>query len=97
MGSLDEPFNPLTLALGAGATFIARTIDKESKHMQEMIDCTLMPVAGAHALENPPERCIQPRPYCVNIAMPSAGKSDKQFGTSSCCWRMRVQLFAPSR
>ena len=37
MGSLDEPFNPLTLALGAGATFIARTIDKESKHMQEMI------------------------------------------------------------
>ena len=37
MGSLDEPFNPLTLALGAGATFIARTIDKESKHLQEMI------------------------------------------------------------
>tara|TARA_B100000902_G_scaffold83869_1_gene88418 strand:+ start:2067 stop:3083 length:1017 start_codon:yes stop_codon:yes gene_type:complete len=37
MGSLDEPFNPLTLALGAGSTFIARTIDKESKHLQEMI------------------------------------------------------------
>ena len=37
MGSLDTPFNPLTLALGAGATFVSRTIDKETKHMQEMI------------------------------------------------------------
>lgn len=37
MGSLDTPFNPLTLALGAGATFVCRTIDKETKHMQKMI------------------------------------------------------------
>tara|TARA_B110000014_G_scaffold41022_1_gene26995 strand:- start:1921 stop:2940 length:1020 start_codon:yes stop_codon:yes gene_type:complete len=37
MGSLDRPFNPLTLALGAGATFVSRTIDKETKHLQEMI------------------------------------------------------------
>ena len=37
MGSLDIPFNPLSLALGAGSTFIARTIDKEIKHLQEMI------------------------------------------------------------
>ena len=37
MGSLDIPFNPLSLALGAGSTFIARTIDKETKHLQEMI------------------------------------------------------------
>ena len=37
MGSLDTPFNPLTLALGAGATFVSRTIDKETKHMQAMI------------------------------------------------------------
>ena len=36
-GSLDRPFNPLTLALGAGATYVARTIDRESKHMQAMI------------------------------------------------------------
>jgi len=32
-GSLDRPFNPLTLALGAGATYVARTIDRETKHM----------------------------------------------------------------
>jgi 2-oxoglutarate ferredoxin oxidoreductase subunit beta len=37
MGSLDTPFNPLTLALGSGATFVSRTIDKETKHMQKMI------------------------------------------------------------
>ncbi len=37
MGSLDTPFNPLTLALGAGATFVSRTIDKQTKHTQAMI------------------------------------------------------------
>ena len=33
-GSVDRPFNPLSLALGAGATFVARTIDTHMKHMQ---------------------------------------------------------------
>ena len=33
MGSLDHPFNPPQLALGASGTFIARTIDIEQKHM----------------------------------------------------------------
>jgi len=33
MGSLDHPFNPPSLALGSGATFVARTIDRESKHL----------------------------------------------------------------
>ncbi len=37
MGSLDHPFNPPALALGADASFVARTIDKEPKHMQEII------------------------------------------------------------
>ena len=36
MGSLDHPFNPPLLALGSGGTFIARTIDRETKHMAEM-------------------------------------------------------------
>ena len=35
-GSLDNPFNPLSLALGAGATFVARTIDTRPKHMVEI-------------------------------------------------------------
>ncbi len=36
-GSVDYPFNPISLALGAEATFVARTIDREPKHMQAMI------------------------------------------------------------
>ncbi|MFA7227849.1 MAG: 2-oxoacid:ferredoxin oxidoreductase subunit beta [Melioribacteraceae bacterium] len=36
-GSVDYPFNPLSLALGAGASFVARTADAEPKHMQEVI------------------------------------------------------------
>ncbi len=37
MGSLDHPFNPSTLALGAGATYVARTLDRETKHLAETI------------------------------------------------------------
>ncbi|MET9915865.1 2-oxoacid:ferredoxin oxidoreductase subunit beta [Streptomyces sp. NPDC006435] len=33
MGSLDAPFNPVSLALGAEATFVARTIDSDRKHL----------------------------------------------------------------
>jgi len=35
-GSVDHPLNPLLFALGAEATFVARTIDREPKHQQEM-------------------------------------------------------------
>src|SRR6195952_5927069 len=34
-GSLDHPFNPLSVALGAEATFVARTHDLDRKHMME--------------------------------------------------------------
>lgn len=37
MGSIDHPFNPLALALGADATFVARTMDRDVKHMQAML------------------------------------------------------------
>ena len=36
-GSVDYPFNPVSLALGSDATFVARSIDRNPKHMQEMI------------------------------------------------------------
>ncbi|MDP4263180.1 MAG: 2-oxoacid:ferredoxin oxidoreductase subunit beta [Bacteroidota bacterium] len=36
-GSIDHPFNPLALALGADATFVARTMDRDPKHMQAML------------------------------------------------------------
>ena len=37
LGSLDHPFNPAALALGAEATFVARTMDRDPKHLQEML------------------------------------------------------------
>ncbi len=33
LGSIDEPFRPLSVALGAEATFVARTADREQKHL----------------------------------------------------------------
>jgi 2-oxoglutarate/2-oxoacid ferredoxin oxidoreductase subunit beta len=37
MGSLDFPFNPVSLALGAEATFVARTIDSDRKHLTAVL------------------------------------------------------------
>jgi 2-oxoglutarate/2-oxoacid ferredoxin oxidoreductase subunit beta len=36
MGSIDPPFNPLSVALGAEASFVARTHDLDRKHMIEV-------------------------------------------------------------
>lgn len=37
IGSLDHPFNPLKLCLGADSTFIARTMDRDPKHQREIL------------------------------------------------------------
>src|SRR5271163_2441122 len=36
-GSVDFPFNPITVALGTHATFVARTVDVEVKHLGDMV------------------------------------------------------------
>ena len=36
-GSVDHPFNPLALSLGADGTFVARAMDRDPKHLKEMI------------------------------------------------------------
>jgi 2-oxoglutarate ferredoxin oxidoreductase subunit beta len=36
-GSLDYPLNPIEIALGAEATFVARSVDVEAKHLQETL------------------------------------------------------------
>jgi 2-oxoglutarate ferredoxin oxidoreductase subunit beta len=36
-GSLDTPFNPISLALGAEATFVARTLDSDRKHLTTVL------------------------------------------------------------
>ena len=37
MGSIDHPFNPLALCMGADATFVARSMDRDPKHLREML------------------------------------------------------------
>ncbi|NEA38224.1 2-oxoacid:ferredoxin oxidoreductase subunit beta [Streptomyces sp. SID11385] len=37
MGSLDNPFNPVSLALGAEATFVARTVDSDRQHLTSVL------------------------------------------------------------
>ncbi|WP_232678264.1 2-oxoacid:ferredoxin oxidoreductase subunit beta [Nocardioides sp. R-C-SC26] len=43
MGSLDHPFNPVSLALGAEGSFVARTIDSDRKHLTSVLQA-----AAAH-------------------------------------------------
>ncbi|MFT4083671.1 MAG: 2-oxoacid:ferredoxin oxidoreductase subunit beta [Nocardioides sp.] len=42
-GSLDHPFNPISLAIGAEGTFVARTIDSDRKHLTAVLSA-----AAAH-------------------------------------------------
>ncbi|MFG2890044.1 2-oxoacid:ferredoxin oxidoreductase subunit beta [Streptomyces sp. NPDC048248] len=37
MGSLDAPFNPVSLAIGAEASFVARTVDSDRKHLTSVL------------------------------------------------------------
>ena len=37
LGSIDHPFNPLSLAIGAEASFVARSIDTDKKHLTEVL------------------------------------------------------------
>lgn len=37
-GTIDQPFKPLSVAIGAEATFVARTYDKNQKHMSEVFE-----------------------------------------------------------
>jgi len=36
-GSIDHPIDPISFALGCGATFVARTIDVDAPHMQDIL------------------------------------------------------------
>ena len=37
LGSIDRPFSPVAVALGAGATFVARTVDADQAHMAQVL------------------------------------------------------------
>ena len=40
-GSVDTPFNPVSLALGAEATFVARTVDSHRAHLTEVLTAAI--------------------------------------------------------
>jgi 2-oxoglutarate ferredoxin oxidoreductase subunit beta len=42
-GSLDRPFNPMSVAIGSGATFVARSVDVYAVHLKEVLGA-----AGRH-------------------------------------------------
>ncbi|MEZ4851969.1 MAG: 2-oxoacid:ferredoxin oxidoreductase subunit beta [Bacteroidia bacterium] len=37
LGSLDYPVNPLSFAIGANGSFVARSMDRDTKHLKDMI------------------------------------------------------------
>lgn len=37
LGSVDPPFNPISLALASGATFVARSLDRDANHLRTII------------------------------------------------------------
>src|SRR5439155_5523791 len=37
LGSLEYPFNPVSVALGAEATFVARTLDSDRQHLTSVL------------------------------------------------------------
>jgi 2-oxoglutarate ferredoxin oxidoreductase subunit beta len=43
LGSIDHPFNPISLALGAEASFVARTVDSDRRHLTSVLSA-----AAAH-------------------------------------------------
>jgi 2-oxoglutarate ferredoxin oxidoreductase subunit beta len=38
MGSIDTPLNPLSVALGAEASFVARSVDRDTQHLAETLE-----------------------------------------------------------
>jgi 2-oxoglutarate ferredoxin oxidoreductase subunit beta len=42
LGSIDRPFNPVAMAVAAGATFVARTVDADQAHMAAVLRAAAM-------------------------------------------------------
>ena len=79
-GSVDHPFNPIALALGAEGTFVARTIDNDRQHMTDK------PRPGAAKAPLPRRLPISHQPFTFRHVL-SAGQPRRQIrvgGTGSC-------------
>ncbi len=56
MGNIDRPFSPVSVALGAGAGFVARTIDNDLQHLRQTLK---------RAAEHPGTAFVEVRQNCV--------------------------------
>ena len=98
MGSLDHPFNPVSLALGAEASFVARTIDSDRKHLTSVLSA-----AAAHrgtSLVEIYQNCpifndgafdaIKDRDTKDDALIPLVHGEQIRFGTPSTAWAPRA-------
>ncbi len=86
LGSLDTPFNPVSLALGAEATFVARTLDSDRKHLTSVLRA---------AAQHPGAALVQIYQNC-NIFNDGAFDLLKDAGTRD-DWTIRLEHGAPVR
>jgi 2-oxoglutarate/2-oxoacid ferredoxin oxidoreductase subunit beta len=56
LGSVDYPFNPVSLALGAEATFVARTLDSDRRHLTEVLRAAVAHEGAFEPLKDPATR-----------------------------------------
>jgi 2-oxoglutarate ferredoxin oxidoreductase subunit beta len=86
MGSLDHPFNPVSVALGAEATFVARTLDSDRKHLTSVLRA---------AADHPGTALVEIYQNC-NIFNDGAFDVLKEAGTRD-DWTIRMEHGQPLR
>jgi 2-oxoglutarate ferredoxin oxidoreductase subunit beta len=86
LGSTDRPVNPLAFALGCGATFVARTVDRDIPHMDEMLKRAA--ASGHRVPGDPPELQRVQRPRVERASTTRSPRSCTSCGSSTasrCC------------
>ncbi len=86
MGSIDSPFNPVSVALGAEATFVGRTLDSDRKHLQSVLRA---------AADHPGTALVEIYQNC-NIFNDGAFEVLKDAGTRD-DWTIRLEHGQPLR
>ncbi len=65
MGSVDEPLRPLVVALSAGATFVARSVDVDIQHLRMVLERAGRHKGTAFVEIYQDCKCVQLRRVCV--------------------------------
>ena len=93
MGSVDQPFNPLSVAIGAEATFVARAIDTDKKELTEVLRAAAahrgrVVRRGVPELQHLQRRRLRLRPRAEGEPdLPEGRRADRLRGDSAACAR----------